>query len=97
VIGCSAQTRDKACSAGVVIRVSPMGVRAHDRLSNAEGLLVQRRICIRQIEFCATDVNGKANTFKRVGALRRARRTSNLSEQLGPTDVYDASLRGRLL
>jgi hypothetical protein len=58
VIGCSAQARDEACSAGIVIRVSPMGVRAHDRLSNAQGLLVQLRICIRQIEFCGAYVTG---------------------------------------
>jgi hypothetical protein len=56
VIGRTTKARDKACSAGVVIRVAPIGVSAHGRLSNAEGLLVQRRICIRSIEFCALEL-----------------------------------------
>src|SRR5579872_3527125 len=52
VIGRTAEARYKACPAGVVIRVAPIGVKTHGSLSNAEGHSVQRRICIRPIEFC---------------------------------------------
>jgi hypothetical protein len=53
VIWCPAEARNKPCATGIVVRVAPVRVRApHGCLSDAEGLLVQRRICIRPIEFC---------------------------------------------
>src|SRR5260221_13329213 len=64
VIGRAAQARNKAGSARVVVRVPPIGVRAHSCLSNAEALLVQRRICIRQIEFCGSLVRGKPTAIE---------------------------------
>src|SRR5258708_1108602 len=48
VIGRAAQARNKAGSARVMVRVPPIGVRAHSCLSNTEALLVQPKICIPQ-------------------------------------------------
>src|SRR5260370_25306818 len=61
VIGRAAQARKKAGSARVIVPVPPIGLWAYSCLSNAEALLEQLSICIRQIEFCGCVVASKAN------------------------------------
>ena len=52
-----AKARNEPCATGIMVRVTPIGVLAHGRLSNGPGMLVQRRICIRLIEFCEVVVS----------------------------------------
>src|SRR5205823_13593153 len=73
VIGCPPETGHKAGTAGVVVRVSPIGVLAHSRLSNGEGQVVQRRICIRRIDFLAEVIwKRPMRNFTKTWSLRRS-------------------------